>query len=343
VHARTIAAGLVAVGLLIGTASLAAGGGPPSGIATGTITACHKSSGKDLRIVSDASRCKRHERVLTWGVQGPAGPAGATGAAGPMGPSGPAGPAGPEGPPGMDGADGAAGPVGPEGPQGVAGRVGPPGPQGAQGPPGPASVAALAGSACETNGGSAGTLAVATAADGLILLRCLESAPPPPPPPVGGLVINEIDYDQVGADAGGFVEIANTAGTAAVLDGIDVVLVNGGDGTAYERIELTGSLAANGYLSIAVDPQNGAPDGVALVDTATGTLLDALSYEGEIRTATIDGQVYDLVEGTVLPASVADSNTVAGSLARLPDGGDTNDAAADWTFTPTVTPGAANA
>jgi len=88
--------------------------------------------------------------------------------------------------------------------------------------------------------------------------------------------------------------------------------------------------------------QNGAPDGVALVDTGTKELLDALSYEGEIGSATIDGQAYDLVEGTALPASVADSNAVDGSLSRIPDGNDSNDAATDWAFTETKTPGAAN-
>jgi hypothetical protein len=49
-----------------------------------------------------------------------------------------------------------------------------------------------------------------------------------------------------------------------------------------------------------------------------------------------------LVEGTPLPVGVADSNTVTGSLARIPNGSDTGDAAADWRFTTTVTPGAAN-
>ena len=44
----------------------------------------------------------------------------------------------------------------------------------------------------------------------------------------------------------------------------------------------------------------------------------------------------------MLPATVADSNTVAGSLSRLPDGKDTNDAASDWAFTKTLTRGAAN-
>ena len=53
----------------------------------------------------------------------------------------------------------------------------------------------------------------------------------------------------------------------------------------------------------------------ALLD-AGGSLLDALSYEGAVTAALIGGQTYDLVEGTVLPTSVADSNTVAGSLGR---------------------------
>ncbi len=49
-----------------------------------------------------------------------------------------------------------------------------------------------------------------------------------------------------------------------------------------------------------------------------------------------------LVEGTALSASVADSNTVNGSLARLPDGTDNDNASADWAFSSTPTPGASN-
>ncbi len=130
--------------------------------------------------------------------------------------------------------------------------------------------------------------------------------------------------------------------SAAALDGISLVLVNGGDGLEYERVDLTGSLAAGAFLVLDVEAQNGAPDGVALVDTSNGALLDALSYEGEITSATIDGQVYSLVEGTALAATVADSNTTDGSLSRIPDGADTDNAASDWVFTTTKTPGAAN-
>jgi hypothetical protein len=181
-----------------------------------------------------------------------------------------------------------------------------------------------------------------TTAENVVELHCTGGGPPPPPPEDADLVVNEVDYDQVGTDADGFVELKNTGSAAATLDGIAVVLVNGGDGAEYDRVALTGSLAAGAFLVVPVEMQNGAPDGVALIDTATKTLLDALSYEGEIHAATIDGQVYDLVEGTPLAATVADSNSVDGSLSRLPDGTDTNDAAADWAFTSTKTPGAAN-
>ena len=184
---------------------------------------------------------------------------------------------------------------------------------------------------------------VSTGAGGLVALTCAGGAPPPPPPPpTGGLVINEIDYDQVGADSGGFVEIANTTTSARSLDGLALVLVNGGDGSEYARVALTGSLAAGAYLALDIEAQNGAPDGVALIDTASKALLDAFSYEGGITAAVIDGQTYNLVEGTALDESVVDSNTVAGSLSRIPNGSDSNNAATDWAFTTTLTKGAAN-
>lgn len=95
-------------------------------------------------------------------------------------------------------------------------------------------------------------------------------------------------------------------------------------------------------MQIDIEAQNGAPDGVALIDTGSKALLDSLSYEGEITVATIDGQSYDLVEGTALDAAIVDSNAVDGSLSRIPDKQDTNNAASDWAFTQTKTPGAAN-
>ncbi len=63
------------------------------------IVACVSPNG-DVRIVPDASACRKNETASTWSVRGPAGPQGVAGAAGP------AGPAGPEGPAGRDGRDG---------------------------------------------------------------------------------------------------------------------------------------------------------------------------------------------------------------------------------------------
>jgi hypothetical protein len=210
-------------------------------------------------------------------------------------------------------------------------------PTGTPGPPwaGLSSLDKLAGIPCTTATGGAGRVALSTAAGGVVTIRC-DAAD-------GGtsrarLVINEIDYDQVGADHDGFVELFNAGDAPASLDGVAIVLVNGGDSAEYRRLALSGTLAPGDYLVWDTDPQNGAPDGVALVDTATGVLLDALAYEGPL----VDGVTLSLVEGTALPVDVADSDTVEGSLSRIPDGQDTDDAAADWRFTTTATRGGQN-
>ena len=286
----------------------------------GSIRACQHIRHGLLRIPAPDASCKKNEKTVEWNKEGPAGPAGPAGEPGPAGPAGESGPAGPKGD------------------AGPAGETGPPGPKG---DPGPASIAALAGTPCTTFEDQAGTIVVGTTATDLITLTC-ELPESPPEPGAAKLVVNETDYDQVGPDSGGFVEVANTGDVAAPLDGIALVLVNGGDNAEYDRAALTGSLPAGGHVAVTIEAQNGAPDGVALIDTANGELLDALSYEGAITAAVIGGRTYSLVEGTVLPDTVVDSNTVAGSLARLPDGTDTNNAATDWAFTQTATPGAPN-
>ncbi len=179
------------------------------------------------------------------------------------------------------------------------------------------------------------------------------------------LVINEIDYDQVGTDDAEYVEIFNPSTSSASLAGIHLVLVNGSNGMVYDTVDLSeaASLGAGQYLVVAgpnvpippsalsIDPvwsqdqiQNGSPDGVALVDSAALVVIDALSYEGSITAATIPDFTapVSLVEGTPLDPSVADSNTVTRSLCRFPNGTDTNNAATDWSICTTLTPGTAN-
>src|ERR671914_2856694 len=221
----------------------------------------------------------------------------------------------------------------------IRGVAGPPGPTGPQGPAGPVSVSALANTGCTTAAGLYGTLRVLTDANGNVTFNCRATADPEALPQV---VLNEIDYDQPGGDSRGFVELFNAGRGTADLQGLALVFINGADGTEYLRIPLTGSILANDFRVVPVDAQNGFPDGVALFDTIDGELVDALSYEGPIEHAFIGPFAYSLVEGTPLPESVADSDTQDGSLARIPNGTDTNDAASDWVFTTTVTEGAPN-
>jgi hypothetical protein len=317
---RAVALGVTALALTVGGATA----GLDTTLEDGVIKACRHKSGI-LLVPSVGKSCKRSEQALSWNVKGPAGPAG------------------PAGRDGIDGAPGAAGGQGEPGPRGETGPMGPAGPVGPAGPPGPGgsieAIEALDGIACTTSADTRGVVSVETEIDGAIVLTC--EGDDTPPPGAAELVLNEIDYDQVGADSGGFVEIFNAGEGPADLTDVALVLVDGGTGNEYQRRALTGTLAAGAYLVVEVDAQNGAPDGAALIGTG-GSLLDALSYEGAIEAATIGTATYNLVEGTLLPAATADSNTVAGSLSRIPNGGDTDDAAADWAFTTTVTQGAAN-
>ena len=196
-----------------------------------------------------------------------------------------------------------------------------------------------AGSPCTTASGLPGTIVVWTDSSGVVKSWCQYA---PPSEALPALVLNEIDYDQVGADAGGFVELYNAGLGPADLEGLALVFVDGANGMEYRRRPLRGALAAGAYRVISVDAQNGSPDGVALYDTRYEGVVDALSYEGAIERAFIGPFAHPLVEGTALPADVADSNTVTGSLGRSPNGSDTDDSATDWAFSTTVTPGAAN-
>ncbi|HMV66494.1 MAG TPA: lamin tail domain-containing protein [Myxococcota bacterium] len=179
-------------------------------------------------------------------------------------------------------------------------------------------------------------------------------------PPAGHLVINEVDYDMPSTDNLEFIEIFNPTAAPIPLNGLAVVLVNGSNSTEYLRVQLgpvAPSLAPGAYLVVAnalvtvpagtlrttiTDNivQNGAPDGVALIDTNTLTVIDALSYEGSIAAAIITGfpTTVSLVEGT---ATTANDASLPQGLSRLPNGTDTNNAATDWALA-APTPGAAN-
>ena len=94
--------------------------------------------------------------------------------------------------------------------------------------------------------------------------------------------INEFHYDNGGTDVGEGVEIAALAGT--VLDGWSLLFYNGSTGAIYGMTELAGTVTdqAAGFGTLFFETgalQNGAPDGIALVDDAD-VVLQFLSYEG---------------------------------------------------------------
>lgn len=149
------------------------------------------------------------------------------------------------------------------------------------------------------------------------------------------LLLNEILYDPAGADEGHeFVELWNPDSTALPLEGLTI---EAGDGARPGNWEVVWRGAAGAAASprspllLAGDAllgalQNG-PDAVRL--SRNGVILDLLGY-GELSAAA-------LYEGS--PAPDAGSGQ---SLARLHDGADTRNNAADWAAEGEPTPGLAN-
>lgn len=182
----------------------------------------------------------------------------------------------------------------------------------------------------------------------------------------GTIVINEVDYDQPSHDTAEFIELYNPGATPVSLAGKQLILVNGANNMPYDTLDLSMAgeeLPPDGYLvlyqpgpieaaipmdtpTIALDVavQNG-HDGIVIWDAEEKKVLDALAYGGSasqlrgIRVL-LDGQLYDCVEGN--PVTESDNDDDNTSMARIPNGQDTDDAAEDWRLTYCITPGAEN-
>jgi predicted extracellular nuclease len=125
--------------------------------------------------------------------------------------------------------------------------------------------------------------------------------------------INEIHYDNTGTDSGEAIEVAGPAGTD--LTGWSLVLYNGSGGAPYGTAALSGSIPdlGGGFGVVVVDYsgiQNGAPDGMALVD-ASNNVIQFLSYEG---TFTAVGGPADGMLSTDIGVSENGSGPVGDSL-----------------------------
>ncbi len=163
------------------------------------------------------------------------------------------------------------------------------------------------------------------------------------------LVINEVDYDQaVNPDAAEFIEIFNPSAQAQPLANLQVLLINGSGGAVYKTIDLStagASLAPGQYLVIAGSGitvgggvlkisggfntdaiQNGAPDGIVLINNATHTVIDGFSYEGAMPAVDLPGFTASV---DLADIGVGDLTPFTNAVCRKPNGTDT-DTAADW-------------
>lgn len=126
--------------------------------------------------------------------------------------------------------------------------------------------------------------------------------------------INELHYDNTGADENEFVEVAAPAEFTKLSD-ITLTRYNGNDGEPYDSstgldaFSLSGT--ADGYRFYAHDIslQNGAPDGMAL--TRGDAVLQFLSYEG---TLTASGGPADALLSTDIGAEETTSTPLGTSL-----------------------------
>lgn len=160
------------------------------------------------------------------------------------------------------------------------------------------------------------------------------------PPASGGIFLNEIHYDNAGADTGEFFEIAGPAG--ASLSGWTLVGVNGATGGSYVSLPLEGVLPEQGGCAGALafelsGIQNGAPDGLMLLDR-DGEVVQFLSYEGSF-TSTIAQAAGQTSENIGVSES---SSTPVGHSLQLAGSGRTY---ADfvWQDSRSATPGTPNA
>jgi len=183
--------------------------------------------------------------------------------------------------------------------------------------------------------------------------------PTPTPTPVigispGDIVINEIDYDDPGADDQSFVELKNISGSNIDLSLLRVIGLSSGTAIQYFDYQMQshvlppgayhvlGTTSNSGAVSGSIDEtmtgvsllQNGANDGVylCLADYPT-TIIDSVSYEGDLA------HPEDSPDsgGAGMDAPVNDNY----SLSRIPDGTDSDNNTIDFIYKG-ATPGDSN-
>ena len=136
----------------------------------------------------------------------------------------------------------------------------------------------------------------------------------PPPPPAPTVFVSELHYDNTGTDVGEAVEITAPAGMD--MAGWSIVLYNGSSTqlSPYATVDLNGTVPSGGaFSSFIVGIQNGAPDGLAIIDP-TNAVIEFLSYEGSFTAAA--GPAIGLTS-TDIGVSESSSTLVGESLQKI--------------------------
>jgi len=135
--------------------------------------------------------------------------------------------------------------------------------------------------------------------------------------------INEIHYDNEGADQGEFAEVAGPPGTD--LSGWLLIGYNGATGSVYRTVQLSGTIPNQGGAvgALAFDfpgLQNGERDAIALVNES-GAVVEFLSYEGSLTAGNGPAQG---ISASDIGVEESNSTPAGHSLQRVGSGEDSS-------------------
>jgi hypothetical protein len=182
---------------------------------------------------------------------------------------------------------------------------------------------------------------------GKVTLTCGAAASPPPASGSGVVRVNEVETGTTGSASDEFVELSNTGSAAVDIGGWKVVYrsASGTSDTTLATIPAGTSLPARAFFVLGGSAYAGAAvadlsfsaglaatgGGVGVRDSS-GTLVDGVGW-GTAANAFVEGSPAAAPPATAAPGS---------SIARFPDGHDTDANAVDFTVTSTATPRTAN-
>jgi hypothetical protein len=183
-----------------------------------------------------------------------------------------------------------------------------------------------------TLAGTQGTIKVEYDASGHAVITCVAGTPPPPPPTQ--LTVNEVETGGTGSAADEFVEIVNLGSSGVDISGFKLVYRSGGGSSDVSLATVPAGtvLAAGGFYLFGGSGYTGS--GSAAADQSFSTGLAATAGGVGLRDASgtlIDSVGYGTATNAFVEGAAAAAPAAGSSIARHPDGHDTQSNAADFT------------